>query len=40
MKKSIAILAGVLLVQQVSLAKVINKDVTFTKKLTEFALLK
>ena len=32
MKKSIAILAGVLLVQQVSLAKVINKDVTFTEK--------
>ncbi len=32
MKKSIAILAGVLLVQQVSLAKVVNKDVTFTEK--------
>ena len=32
MKKSIVILAGVLLIQQISLSEVINKDVTFTEK--------
>ncbi|WP_308009474.1 TSCPD domain-containing protein [Fusobacterium varium] len=32
MKKSIVILAGVLLIQQISLSKVINKDITFTEK--------